>query len=230
VHAFDPAALEHLDEPVRRYLTHAIAPGAALHDRVRLTMEGRIDVGRRLAFSATQEFDGHAFVWRARAGLGPFRPLHVVDTYRPGAGSTSGKLFGRIPFLRADDEDTARAAAGRAAAECVWSPRTLLPDREVTWAAESDELIVARFAVPPEDAEVRLTIAPDGALRTVRIMRWGNVGQRGFGPIPFGGDVHAERRFGDLTLPSRLTVGWWYGTPRFKPFFEATILAAETTA
>ena len=45
--------------------------------------------------------------------------------------------------------------------------------------------------------------------------------------MPFGGDVHAERRFGDLVLPSRVTVGWWYGTPRYTPFFEATVLAAE---
>ncbi len=59
-------------------------------------------------------------------------------------------------------------------------------------------------------------------------MRWGNVGQQEFGYIPFGGDIHAERRFDNLVLPSQVTVGWWYGTPRYRPFFEATILSAET--
>jgi hypothetical protein len=35
--------------------------------------------------------------------------------------------------------------------------------------------------------------------------------------------MHAERRFGDLVVPSELTVGWWYGTARYSPFFQATI-------
>ena len=58
-------------------------------------------------------------------------------------------------------------------------------------------------------------------------MRWGNVGQKGFGYIPFGATVHAERRLGGMVLPSEVEVGWWFGTPRFKPFFKATVLAAE---
>ena len=41
------------------------------------------------------------------------------------------------------------------------------------------------------------------------------------------GALAAERRFGDVVVPSQVTVGWWYGTPRYKPFFEATILSAE---
>jgi hypothetical protein len=80
--------------------------------------------------------------------------------------------------------------------------------------------------VPPEHPELTLRIDEVGAVRSVSLMRWGDAGQRDFGYIPFGGHVHAERRFGCLTLPSRLTVGWWFETPRFKPFFEATVLDA----
>lgn len=150
---FDPDRLAGLDEPVRRYFEHALTAGGPVATGVRLTMTGRIDVGRRLDFTAEQEFRGHAFEWRARAGWGRFKPLRVVDAYAGGGGSTEGKLFGRVRFMHADDVNTARAAAGRAAAEGIWVP---------------------------------------GAL-----------------------------------LPSRVTVGWWYGTPRYKPFFEATILNAE---
>jgi hypothetical protein len=28
-------------------------------------------------------------------------------------------------------------------------------------------------------------------------------------------------------LPSRISVGWWFDTPRFAPFFEASILDAR---
>jgi hypothetical protein len=224
---FDPSTLAALDEPVRRYLLHAIDAGAGLSDRMTLTMAGRIDVGRRLSFTAEQQFSGHAFTWRAKAGLGPLKPLRVVDSYRPGAGSTVGTLLGVLPFLRADDANTARSAAGRAAGESVWVPQTLVPGRGATWRAETENLIVAEFDVPPERPELRLRITETGAVRSVSLDRWGDVGRDGFGYIPFGGDIHAESRFGSFTLPSRVSIGWWYGTARFKPFFDATIRSAE---
>jgi hypothetical protein len=214
-----------LQEPVRRYLNHALAPGAAVGRGRRFRMVGRIKVGFWLAFDAEQQMSaaGHGFTWTARAGLGPFRLLRVVDRYSLGAGSTEGRLFGRFRFLHADDEDTTRSAAGRAAVESIMDPTSLLPDNDVRWHAENDDLIVARFDVPPERAEVRLRINATGSPRSVEIMRWGDAGQDHFGYIPFGADIHAERRIGDLVLPSELTVGWWYGTARYQPFFQATI-------
>jgi hypothetical protein len=214
-------------EPVRRYLNHAVANGAPLRSGALLAMEGRIKVGRWLAFDARQEFHGHAFTWTARAGLGRFRPLRVTDRYADGAGSMDGRLFGRVPFLHVADENTARAAAGRAAAESIWVPWTLLPEHGVRWRAESETEIVASFDVPPERPELRLTIDADGTPRTVAVMRWGNAGQDHFGYIPFGGHIHAEQRFGPYTLPSRVTAGWWFGTPRYQPFFDATLLSME---
>jgi len=176
---FDPASLSALEEPVVRYLNHALSPGAVVASGRRLSMVGRIKVGRWLAFDAEQEMAriGHAFTWTARAGLGPIRPLRVVDRYRPGAGSTEGRLFGRLRFMHADDRDTARSAAGRAAVESIMDPASLLPDNGVIWQAEHDDLIVARFDVPPERAEVRLRVNATGALRSVEITRWGDVGQ-----------------------------------------------------
>jgi hypothetical protein len=127
---FDAAALAGLDEPVRRYLTHALAEGGVMHERVELRMAGRIKVGPWLAFSATQRFAGAALEWSARAGWGRVRPLHVVDRYDAGAGSTDGRLFGRWRFLH-------------------------------------------------------------------------------------------------VVIPSRVTIGWWYGTPRYAPFLDAAILDAR---
>jgi hypothetical protein len=223
------ASLAGLDEPVQRYLHHALAGGSAAATSLQLAMAGRIKVGRWLAFDALQEMtrDGHAFTWTARAGLGPFRPLRVVDQYRPGAGSTEGRLFGQCRFLHAEGQDTTRSAAGRAAVESILDPASLLPGNGVLWRAEEDDTIVARFDVPPESAEIRLRIDAPGALRSVETQRWGNVGQDAFGYIPFGADIHAERRFANALVPSELTVGWWYGTERYQPFFEAVIQDAR---
>jgi hypothetical protein len=218
-----------LPAPVLRYLRHALGDEGPVPSGVRVTMAGRIKVGRWLAFDAEQEFCGHDYEWRARAGFGQLKALRVVDRYAAGSGSTEGRLFGRLRFMHADDENTARASAGRAGAESVWVPGTLLPGPGVSWRAESDELIVADVFVAPEQVELRLRIDGAGAVRSMSIMRWGDVGQDGFGYIPFGGEVRAERRFGSLVIPSELTVGWWYGTPSYDPFFEATLLSATAT-
>lgn len=212
-----------LDEPVRRYLTHALGDGGA-PTAMRLTMSGRIDAGRWLDFTAEQEFHEHAFSWRCRAGWGRFKPFQVADRYADGAGSSRVKLLGAIPVLRQGSDDTARSAAGRAAAESVWVPATL---RDVPWRAEADDVIVATLDVPPERPELTLRIDAQGALRSVSLLRWGNVGRPEYGYIPFGAEIHAESRYGEQTLPSRVTVGWEFGTPSFKPFYEATILTAE---
>ena len=214
-----------LDEPVRRYLAHALGDvGGGAPTAMRLTMAGRIDAGRWLDFTAEQQIDGHAFEWRCRAGWGRFKPIHVVDAYADGAGSTRGKLFGVVPFLRLAGEHTTRSAAGRAAAESVWAPGTLLG---APWRAEAEDRIVVTVDVPPERPELTITIDERGAPRAVSLPRWGNVGRPDYGYIPFGAEIHEEREFGGLTLPSRVRVGWRFGTPEFKPFYEAMILDAR---
>ena len=223
---FSSDTLADLDEPVRRYFSHAIGDGAALSNGVRMAMSGRIKVGLWLPFTAEQTVDGRSFAWRARVGRGPLTPLRFTDRYADAAGSTEGRLLGRVTLFDAHDANTARSAAMRAAIESVvFAPTSVLPDRGVAWRAETESIIVARFELPPEHPEVRVRIDEHGAIRTVSGMRWGNAGQKTFQYIPFGGEIHAERRFGELVLPSRATVGWWFATPRYAPFFHAEITA-----
>ena len=85
----------------------------------------------------------------------------------------------------------------------------------------ADRNTVVRFDLPPERPEVHARIDERGALVSVRALRWGNPGRQPFGYLPFGCEVLAERSFGALTIPSRLSVGWWFATPRYAPFFKA---------
>ena len=194
---------------------------------VRLTMAGRIKVGTWLPCTAEQTVDGRSFTWRARVGWGPLTPLRVLDRYADGAGSTEGRLLGRVTLFHAADANTARSAAGRAALESVvFAPATVLPQGGVTWRAEGEDTIVARFDLPPEHPEVHARIDERGALKAVHALRWGNPGRQPFDYVPCGCEVHAERRFGDLLIPSSVSVGWWFGTPRSEPFFTARIISA----
>jgi uncharacterized protein DUF6920 len=220
-----------LDEPVRRYLTHAIGEGAVLGNPVQLEMRGSIRVGAWLPFTATERCDARWFEWRADVGWRKTRHLQVVDGYAAGRGRTSGHLLGRVKLFEKADDNTARSAAGRTALEAaLWAPTSLVTEPDVEWRAESDELVVATWLVEPERPEVRLTIDRGGAVKTVVAARWGNAGQEEFGYIPCGGEVHAEQRFAELVVPSHVTVGWWFATPRYAPFFRAEITDMAASA
>ena len=121
-------------------------------------MHGRIKVGVWLPFAAVQTVDGRSFTWQARVGRRPLRPLRVTDRYADAIGRTEGRLLGHLTLFGAEDFDTARSAATRTAIESVvFAPPSVLPDRGVVWQAETEHVIVARFDLPPEHPEVRLT-------------------------------------------------------------------------
>jgi hypothetical protein len=133
-----------------------------------------------------------------------------------------GRLLGRIKLFEADDENTSRSAAGRAALEAVYTPASLLPQRGVSWRAERErhrrELGRASRAPGAAPGDRR----PRGRARLLGL-RWGDTGQKAFGYMPCGCEVGAERCFGDLVVPSRITGAWWFGTPRQAPFYRAEV-------
>jgi hypothetical protein len=219
---FDPSMVAGRDEPVRRYFGHAIGAGAALTPAVRLTMRGRIKVGAWLPFTAVEELDGRSFSWSARVALGPIAVLRAEDRFADGAGEMAVRLLGRLPLVRSTGRDIARSAAARAAVEAFWSPCALLPQRGVDWRAEADDHIVAACAVPPERPEVHFRIDPRGAVRAAWVARW-----RGGAYVPCGATVGGERRFGQLVVPSDVTVAWRSGTADAAPFFTAEVGALE---
>jgi hypothetical protein len=216
-----------LPEPVRRYLRHALPASVPDTSGVRLRMTGRIKLGLWLPFTAAQACDGRSFEWRARVGLGRLAPLEVVDRYADGTGSVTGRLFGRYDLFHQADEHVRRSAAGRAALEAILAPASLLPGRGVSWRAEDDEHIVASSYLEPEQINVHLQIDSRGSPRAFSAQRWGDTGKHSHGYLIFGGNVQAERRFGDVVIPSRLSVGWRYGSAEYKPFFHARIRAQE---
>jgi hypothetical protein len=214
-----------LDDAVRRYFDHALGGQAAAGAprRVRLRLGGRVKVGVWLRFDSVWEGDGRSFSWRARAGPGSWRPLSVHDQFADRRGAMRVAVRKRR-LVDVHDEDTARSGAGRAALEAIWTPAALLPEQGVRWSAASDSEIVATWAVPPERPEVHIGLGPDGAVRFTRALRWRD---REHGYAPFGADVHEERTFGAVTIPSRLTAGWGHGTSAWSPFFEAEVLGFE---
>ena len=77
-----------------------------------------------------------------------------------------------------------------------------------------------------ERAELDFTLDQRGRLKTCELPRWGNPEGADFDYVDFGGILEEEGTFCGYTIPTRLRIGWYFGTERFESegeFFRATI-------
>jgi len=136
------------------------------------------------------------------------------------------RLLGIIPLMSASGPGVTRSAIGRVAGESVWLPSALCGD-DVTWTAPAPSRAQASFLARAEPAKLTLTVDERGRLQAVSLPRWGNPeGAAAFHYADFGGVVEAENTFAGYTIPTRLRLGWHFGTDRFEPegeFFRVTI-------
>jgi hypothetical protein len=214
---FTPRLVDGLPEPVQRFFTHAIAPGAPLPQAVRLQLRGSMRPrpgASRFELEAEETLAPAAgLVWEARTRIGPL-PFRIVDSYFEAEGRVRGTVLG-IPLLRAAGPEVSRSSRHRTAAESLWAIPALLPRPGISWEATGDDTI--RFALTIDGEAVPVTIGIDvrGAVTTMQMERFGDEGREEWGPTPYGFTVLAERTFGGLTIPSQLEGGWWFGTDRY---------------
>ncbi|MFO8011460.1 MAG: DUF6544 family protein, partial [Dehalococcoidia bacterium] len=98
--------------------------------------------------------------------------------------------------------------------------------REVEWEAEDASHARALISISGHASNIRLTVSDSGRLDSISVQRWGNPGGVEFHLADFGGVVEREAAFSGYTIPSRLRVGWYFGTDKFEgegEFFRVTI-------
>jgi hypothetical protein len=224
---FSSERTAHLPEPARRLLEHAIAPNTRLASAVRLRMHGEIKVGRWLPFRAEQAIrrDGN-MLWTATLTPLGLPMLRGFDRLVDGDGVMQWRLFGLFGIVNASGSDVSRSTVGRVQAESVWLP-SLLCDEQVSWVVPDSFHVQA--TVPLGNASpIEFEIDSHGRIVSVRVARWGNPppDTHHFRVVDFGGVVDQERTFGGYTIPTRVSVGWFAGSPEFEntgEFFRATI-------
>ena len=203
---FGPAELDGLPEPVRRHLAQAIVPGTPLSTSARLTMRGRIKVGRWLPFRAREVLSpGSGFVWTARAA----GVIAGSDRYLDGEGAMRWRLAGLVTVAAGEGPDVSRSAAGRAGGEGIWLPTALLPRFGASWSAVADDLVTAAFPVGETPVTLELRLDAAGRVVALAFDRWGDPGATGrFGWHRFGGQLTGHASFGGLTVPAEGRLGW----------------------
>ena len=231
----DPFALAWvagLPEPARRYLAHAIAPGAQIPGAVALRAVGSVRVepeGEWLELEAEELLaPPRGFVCTATI-RGRLLSLAATEHYLAGRGGAALWLLGRVPLRRVADADQARAAAGRLAIESVLMPAALLPRPGLHWHAGGD-LDTARvsFKVDATPVDLTLRLGGDGSLRSARIQRWGAIAG-GYDWRGFSIEVYAERTFDQITIPARISASWELEGGRRFEFLRAEVTRAAFT-
>jgi hypothetical protein len=220
-----------LPTPVQRYFLHTIALGTPLASSVNLKMSGHFRLSQDQPWlpMVGEEIisDKKGFVWKAAIGS-PLLQMRGGDYYIDGLGRMRFSLWGLVPFVNVQNPDTNRSAIGRLAGEMVWLPSGLLPQRGVSWKAIDEKTIQASLKIDGEPVTLTLFIDSNGKLLKLSFPRWGEHTEDGsYTYIPFGGEVQQEQTFSGFTIPSQVSLGWWFGTERYSDFFRATIEQAE---
>lgn len=175
---FEPAMVDELPEPARRFFNFAIAPGAPLLPVAEIHMRGQFSLGNREApgyrpMSAQEILAApHGFVWKLR--LPGWLPISGADAGSTTRSWTRFRMLGLIPVARMGlDADHLRSAFGRYVAESLfWTPAALLPVPGVTWEAVESNTARVTVSAGALSQTVDVRLGPDGQPTTISFMRW----------------------------------------------------------
>ncbi|BBO23080.1 conserved hypothetical protein [Candidatus Nitrosymbiomonas proteolyticus] len=217
-----------LDEPVRAYFARTFSPGAVLPRAARLRMHGEIKLNRWLPFEAEQVIHlDRGMVWKAKVRMGRMR-ISGWDRVIGGRGDMVWKLFGLVPMLKSSGPNVDRSAIGRYHAESIWLPSRLLERAEWLRSSQQGSLEVS-LSDWGQATTLRLTTNQTGDLVSVASNRWGNPQGKEYAEHPFGAWIEESRAFEGITIPTKVRVGWFFGSPQFETdgeFFRAEVTSA----
>jgi hypothetical protein len=211
---FDPAMADHLPEPVRRWLVHAIAPGTPLRRHAILDQHGAVRLGAWRRFEAVQALAPlEGFIWAATTHVYGV-PVRGFDRFSAGTGELHHRAFGLATVASASGPDISRGAAARHTSELIWVPAVALAP-EVEWKPVDRSQATAVIHCDGYVYEPTITVGPTGELSRVTIPRWTDVGTGTWHEELFAAVCHGEANFGGYTVPVHVSAGWGYGTGRW---------------
>lgn len=223
---FDPELLSNLPHLARCYLEQAIAPGTLLASAVRLWMHGEIKLGQKWhSFKGEEVIDwNRGMIWRATTWMNGL-PVLGCDRVVDGVGEAKWKMLGLFPVMQASGADITRSCVGRVQAESVWLP-SVLCNPDIIWTELSASQVQAIFTALGEPAKITLTVSNQGVLEQIKVDRWGSLEGEAFHYGDFGGIAEDSGTFDGYTIPTRLRIGWLFGSEQFESdgeFFHCTI-------
>lgn len=221
------------DEPVQRYLRHAIGSRDLLAHEVVLEQRAKMRLKPESPYISMECHQilkpSRAFDWYAK-----FKWWHlsmmVHDQYEDGKGFVNVHCL-NIPVFKRSGANITRSSRGRLAAEIIWCPSALLLNKNIQLRATSNQTIEIIQTIDDENISINIEIDDTGAVKSLTMLRFGNESRADWGLTPYGFTVKEEKTFDGYTIPSKLRGGWWYKTSQFSELnaSEFEIVNAEYT-
>ena len=207
---FNPESFINLPDLARRYLEQAIAPGTLLASTVRLWMHGEMKLGKHWhSFKAEEVICwDRGMIWQATTLMNGL-PILGCDRVVDGVGNASWNTIQR------SGEDITRSCVGRVHAESIWLP-SVLCNPDIIWTELNASQVQATFTALGEPAKLTLTVSNQGVLEQIKVDRWGSLKGEAFHYGDFGGIAEDSGTFDGYTIPTRLRIGWLFGSERFE--------------
>ncbi len=210
--------LEHLPEPVQKYLKRSLKAGQPYANRVRLKQSG----GMRLSpdqpwkpFTAEQYFNVNppAFIWRAKLQFLPLIWVSARDKYVHQFGNMLIKILTTLPVADAKGPKVTSAALIRFVAEMIWFPTALVNANYLQWEAVNATSAIAKVNDDGVEATVTFVFDEVGDIIKVSSDRYLNADDEY--PTKWCGRIRQYGEFNGVRIPSKVEVGWELETGYF---------------
>lgn len=212
---YDPAELDGLPPPVRRFFHAVLTPGQPMVTAVMVEHTGTFNMSETgeqwRPFTSTQRVTTRrpGFVWDARVTTAPAFPVRVHDAYVAGAGVLRAALLGLVPVM--DLRDTPGLAEGellRFFAEAAWYPTALLPSQGVEWTPVDDRSAQATLRDGPITLTMLFRFDDAGLMESARAEERGRTAGGVVVPTPWEGRWRRYERRDGMLVPLEGEVAW----------------------
>ncbi len=168
--------LQHLPEPVQRYMNYTGVLGKPWINTVRIKYAGKFRLAADkpwLPIRAEQFYTTNppAFHWKAQLKMAGLWLMKGDDTYKNGHGHMFGKLAGLFTLFDARGEELDQAAMLRYLNETTWFPIALLGDN-MQWDGVDDCSADVTFTDCGRSVSARFFFGADGRLINFSAMRY----------------------------------------------------------
>ncbi len=168
--------LQHLPEPVQRYMNYTGVVGKPWINTVRIKYSGQFRMAADkpwLPIRAEQFYTTNppGFVWNAQLKMAGLWLMRGHDTYKAGHGHMFGKLAGFFTIFDARGEEMDQGSMLRYLNEMTWFPIALLGDN-ITWQAVDDHAADVTFTDCGKRVTARLIFDDAGRLTNFITQRY----------------------------------------------------------
>jgi len=149
--------IEHLPEPVQRFLKFSGVIGTSMINRIEIEQVGRFKIGPDkpwASFTAVQTYDikEAEFEWKVKMKMTPFVILTGSDKLQRGKARMKMLLYGVVPLVNAMGAEIDQGAMTRYLSETIWFPQAFL-DNHITWTAIDSLSAKATLSIAEKSVE-----------------------------------------------------------------------------